>query len=106
MNLAARRVVFWSIQKRPPLIPIKESSLVIAGRVVSANAYLSNDKQGIYTEFSICVSEVLKADPLVQDLKKGGCVTADRPGGVVRMPTGQTMFLGTTDASAVSCSAR
>jgi hypothetical protein len=77
---------------RPPVIPVKESSLVIVGKVVSADAYLSNDKQGIYTEFSICVSEVLKADPLDQDLKKGGCVTADRPGGVVRMPTGQKMW--------------
>ena len=76
----------------PPLLPVKESALVIAGKVVSANAYLSNDKRGIYTEFSICVSEVLKSDSRDQAVKNGGCITADRPGGVVRMPTGQRVI--------------
>lgn len=72
----------------PPLFPIDESALVIVGEVEMINAFLSNDKGGVYTEFTIQVEEVLKNDGKKNPKK----VTADREGGVVVYPNGQRVM--------------
>ena len=66
----------------PPSLPIAESSVIVVGKIVGTIAYLSNDKQGVYTEFTIRVSERLKTDG--KSLSK--TVLADREGGVVTYP--------------------
>ena len=46
----------------PPAVPALESKLIVIGQIINASAFLSNDKQGIYTEFDIQIEELLKAD--------------------------------------------
>ncbi len=72
----------------PPIIPAAESDLIVIGEIVNANAYLSNDKSGIYTEFTIRVEETLKND-VSNKVAQGDSITADRMGGFVRYPNGQ-----------------
>lgn len=75
----------------PPIIPFTESKLVIIGRILSANAFLSNEKKGIYSEFSVNIETVLKKDEK-KNLKSGGTIAMDRAGGVVRYANGQKMM--------------
>lgn len=72
----------------PPLFPYEESSLVIVGEVVRAESFLSNDKQGVYTELTIRVDETLNDSCR----SKKEEVVADRGGGVVRYPNGQRVL--------------
>jgi hypothetical protein len=68
-------------------IPAAESDAIVVGKVQRAQAYLSNDKSGVYTEFIIVVDEVLKTDGLTQILPRSNIV-ASRAGGVVRYSDG------------------
>lgn len=63
----------------PPLFPIDESALIIVGEVEKVTAFLSNDKGGVYSEFTIRVEEILKNEEKRRPKK----VIADREGGVV-----------------------
>lgn len=73
------------------IIPFTESKLVVVGKIVTANAYLSNEKKGIYSEFSVDIETILKKDGK-KDLKSGKTISMDRAGGVVRYSTGQKML--------------
>lgn len=76
----------------PPLmIPAAESDLIIIGEIMSANAYLSVDKRNVYTEFSVCIEEILKED-VSNRMVKGTCLMVDREGGYVRFPNGQKVL--------------
>lgn len=68
-------------------LPVDKSDLVVEGRVVSSEAFLSNDKSGVYSEFTVSVSRVLKirADLSISD----NTVVAERLGGRVRYPSGK-----------------
>ena len=69
-------------------LPVDQSNAVIVGEVVDAQAYLSDDKTGVYSEFTINVSEVLKdGDPAC--LGAGNLITVERAGGRVRFPSGK-----------------
>lgn len=79
----------------PPLFPIDDSTLIVVGEVIKANAFLSNDKRGVYTEFTIRVDDVLKnSDSGKTGLKK---VMADRAGGVVVYPGPQRVLYQDSD---------
>jgi hypothetical protein len=54
--------------------------------VVDAQAHLSNDKTGIYSEFTVQIREVLKGSPV---LKPVDLITVQREGGAVRFPSGR-----------------
>src|SRR2546421_3236661 len=71
-----------------PALPASMSNTILVGEVISAEAYLSSDKTGVYSEFTVCINEVLKNDtgtPLVSDSK----IVAERSGGAVRFPSGR-----------------
>jgi len=78
----------------PPLIPVDESACIVIGRVGKVEAFLSNDKHGVYSEFTINIDEVLKKDGLK---KARGYVVADREGGVVVYPGGQRVRYANSD---------
>jgi cell division protein FtsL len=63
--------------------PIIKSDAVIVGQVLDAQAYLSNDKTAVYSEFTIGVEEVLKISPAIT-LTSNSSLVAERKGGVVR----------------------
>ena len=70
-----------------PALP--KSPVVVIGQTTRSAAFLSNDKQGIYTEFTFRIDEVLKGD---SSIKSGSIITFDRMGGLVRYPNGQKVL--------------
>lgn len=75
-----------SLVERLKPLPIALSDSVIIGEIRNAQAYLSDDKSGIYSEFTIRVEDVLKSsDP---SLGVGATIIAEREGGAVRFPSG------------------
>jgi hypothetical protein len=74
----------WEV--RLPELPAYQSDAVIVGEVLDAGAYLSNDKTGVYSEFTIKIADVLKSDS--SHLTQGSSLVAERLGGRVRFPSG------------------
>ena len=68
-------------------LPVEQSSAVVIGTVLDAEAYLSNDKTGVYSEFNVRVDDVLKNDNSTS-LVAGKDIIIERPGGRVRFPSG------------------
>jgi hypothetical protein len=64
-------------------LPAAESDLVVLGEVTSTNGYLSNDRTGAYSEFSIHVNDVLKDDGRQSDRS----IIAVREGADVQLPS-------------------
>lgn len=73
--------------------PLGGSAIIAVGAVVDAQAYLSDDKTGVYSEFSIRIEEVLKNDGLAPTFP-GSLVVAEREGGRVRFPSGRIILYG------------
>jgi len=70
-----------------PALPTTQSDVVVVGRVIQGEAYLSNDKTAVYSEFTIEVEEVLKDDRAL--LHSNGIIAAERPGGDVQFSSGR-----------------
>lgn len=75
----------WPADFKP--IPISVSDLVIVGTISDARAHLSEDKNSIYSEFSVTINAVLKNGPRLS-LVSGDSITLEREGGRVRYPSG------------------
>lgn len=80
----------WPADFKP--IPISVSDLVIAGTISDARAHLSEDKNSVYSEFTVTINEVLKNNASVS-LLPGGSITLERKGGRVRYPSGHISWL-------------
>lgn len=76
-----------------PAFPARESKVVLIGQIASAAAYLSNDKTGVYSEFTVVVEEVLKNDLAEQPLA-GSSIAVTREGGRIRFPSGRMHWYG------------
>ena len=74
-----------------PALPLAESSVVIVGQVIDAKAYLSNDKTGVYSAFTVQIDEILKKSSGVP-LSSGSAIEVERDGGRVRFPSGRTLI--------------
>lgn len=72
-----------------PALPTETSDAIIVGTVVDAQAHLSPDRTGVYSEFTVRVDEILK--DLTASLTAGGFVAADRAGGRVRYSSGDVV---------------
>lgn len=70
-----------------PAIPVSQSAAVIIGKVIMAQAYLSEDKTSIYSEFEVQVEQVWKSDR--SELSAGTSVIVERAGGRIRFPSGK-----------------
>lgn len=75
----------------PPAIPVNESKLVVIGKVLDAQAYLSNSRTGVYSEFTIQVDKILK-NSNSNKVNENEKIFVDRPGGFVRYPNGQKLL--------------
>ena len=70
-----------------PALPAAQSSAVLIVEPLTSDAHLSEDKTGVYTEFSAKVHEVLKSNnPL---LIRDSLISVSRAGGIVRYRTGE-----------------
>ena len=72
-------------------LPIAESDAVVLGKVVGATAYLSGNKNTVYSEFNIEVSKIFKGKGDVK-LEDGKFIRAERDGGIVRFPSGNQVW--------------
>jgi len=66
-------------------LPAAESDLVLLGEVTTANGYISNDRTGAYSEFTIRVNDVFKDDGRLSS----SLITAVREGADVQLPSGR-----------------
>jgi hypothetical protein len=76
-----------------PAIPLAQSDAIAIGEVIGAQAYLSNDKTRIYSEFTVRVEDVLK-NGSASPLYSGAQIAAERSGGRVRFPSGKILLRG------------
>jgi hypothetical protein len=72
---------------RLPALPVAQSNVVVLGDITERSAILTDDKLGVYSEFSIHLVKIFKDDQSV--LAVGGLVEASRLGGAVRFPSGR-----------------
>ncbi|HXQ70949.1 MAG TPA: hypothetical protein VN844_10700 [Pyrinomonadaceae bacterium] len=80
--------VDWDVNL--PAFPIEKSAAVVIARVQKAEAHLSEDKTGIYSEFTIKIDAIFKNDPNNQ-LLNDKSIFAYRTGGRVRFPSGKIL---------------
>lgn len=69
-------------------LPVEQSDVIVIGKIRETQAYLSNDKSGVYTEFNILVDQILKLSKKIS-LSVGDSLIGERSGGAVRYPSGQ-----------------
>lgn len=81
----------WWVNLAP--LPFKESDIVITGRVLTANAFLSNDRTNVYSEFSVQIQEVLSN---CTNRSLGTTLDVNREGGSIRFPSGQILYRTTS----------
>ena len=80
-----------SIAVQPsPTFPVEESDIVAIGLVIGVTAHLSNDKSGVYSEYTVRVEQVMK-DATSRSLGQGSTITIDRAGGAVRYADGRKL---------------
>lgn len=85
-----------SHQPEEPAIPSSTSDAIVLGRITDQHAYISTDKTNVYSEVTVKVEEVLKAEPRYP-LSADSTLEAERAGGAVRFPSGKILrrgFLG------------
>jgi hypothetical protein len=68
-------------------LPIDQSDVVVLGIIGAREAHLSDDKTGIYSEFTVLVADILKDG--TKTIIPGNVVSASRPGGWVRFKSGK-----------------
>lgn len=74
-----------------PALPVEQSAAIVIGRVMSAQAYVTPDKTGIYCEFGVAVETVIKNDPN-KVLPGDTSIVVERNGGKVRMRSGKIVI--------------
>lgn len=80
--------VDWEVDL--PALPIGRSAAVVIGRVNKAEAHLSENRTGIYSEFVIHVEAIFKNDPN-NPLTNDNSILAYRTGGRLRFPSGKIL---------------
>jgi hypothetical protein len=76
-----------------PALPASESDVILVGKVTNAQAFLSEDKTNVYSEFTVVVDEILKNNSSI-GLTSGNSITTVRTGGAVRFPSGKIIQRG------------
>ena len=69
-----------------PAFPTNKAAAVVIGTVADAKAYLSNDKTGVYSAFTVLINEVLKNSG---KLMVGNSIEVEREGGRVKFSSGR-----------------
>lgn len=72
-----------------PALPAAQSKVVVIGEVTDVRAHMSNDRSGVYSEFAVRVTEVLKNSTDTQ-LTSGSTIALEREGGIVKQAPDQS----------------
>ena len=70
-----------------PAFPTAQSNAVVLGEVIDSHGYVSNDKTGAYSEFTIRIEKALKDDGRLSS----GVLIAEREGADVKLPDGRIL---------------
>lgn len=82
--------IFNQTWPRTEFIPVSQSAVVVLGRAIRIQAYLSEDRSRIYTEITVKVETVFKNK--TNNLPSSDEVLdIDFPGGTVQLPSGQVV---------------
>jgi hypothetical protein len=76
-----------------PALPVVQSDAVVIGEVTNAEAFLTEDKTAVFSEFTVKVTDVLKNNS-VAPFAWGDSIDAIRGGGAVRLPSGKVIRQG------------
>jgi hypothetical protein len=76
-----------------PALPAAQSDVVLTGEIADAQAHLTEDKTGVYSEFTVLVEDVLK-NSSPAPVSSGSPISALRAGGAVRFPSGKVIRYG------------
>ena len=68
-------------------LPVTSSDMIVLGEIIDAAAHFSDDRTGIYSEFSIGVSDYFK--DTTESLSVGKTISANRIGGGVKFASGK-----------------
>jgi hypothetical protein len=79
--------------------PFSLSDSVIVGQVTAGQAYLSDDKRDIYSEFNVSVQQARTISSAERHIQSGDSVVAQRHGGAIRLPSGKVLFRALRDYS-------
>ena len=71
-----------------PGLPVEQSPVIVIGDVLQSEAHLSEDKLGVYSEFTIRLVEVIKAESSLPASE----MIVERLGGYVRYPNGRKLL--------------
>ena len=74
-------------------IPTSASDLIVEGVVTGSGAFLSNDRQSVYSEFTVRVTDIVMSRRGA-GVRLGDAITAERWGGRVRYPDGRIVRYG------------
>jgi hypothetical protein len=78
---------------RKDAMPFAASGTVAIGTVTAGQAYFSNDKRELYSEFRFSLTELIK-NPQAPYLLAGDAIDIQRRGGAVRLPSGKVLTRG------------
>jgi hypothetical protein len=76
------------VDRKLPAFPIDQSKAIVIGRVTDGHAYLSNDKTGVYSVFSVQIEQTLTNHSNVV-VAVGRSIEVEREGGRVKFPSGR-----------------
>ena len=76
-----------------PALPASQSGVIVVGQVTNAQAFLSEDKTNIYSEFTVTINEILKNNSSLA-LTPGSSIATVRTGGALRFPSGKIIQRG------------
>lgn len=71
-----------------PGLPVEQSAVIVIGDVLQSEAHLSEDKTGVFSEFTIRLVDVLKSNSSLP----GPEMIVERLGGYVRYPDGRKLL--------------
>lgn len=74
-------------------LPVTQSDAIVIGTIADAQAFLSDDKSYVYSEFAVKVEEILKNVSSTK-LNPTDLIITERSGGAVRFSSGKTKRLG------------
>ncbi|HKG59132.1 MAG TPA: hypothetical protein VKB05_05080 [Pyrinomonadaceae bacterium] len=73
-----------------PALPVAKSGLIMLGEVKTAEAHVSENRENVYSEFTVLVTKVLQTAN--SSIIEGKEITIDRIGGFVKYPNGRTVL--------------
>lgn len=75
-----------------PALPVEQSDIIVLGVITGREAHLSDDRTGIYSEFTVQLNEIFK--DITGAFSVGGTVPVNRSGGNVRFASGKVQKYG------------